>query len=148
MQRAKIVLTSVLIFISTCLIIQLIVNLHRNAHENKESKNIDKVIYKSKEKTARNLKERKKVSGQKPFSLPKLKKSLMMERNGRIRQLFQNRTQRIAEVCEKYKSYMTRPGFFLPKAYSLEPYEQLAVCRTAKHGSTTWAKNFIHIYLG
>ena len=22
------------------------------------------------------------------------------------------------------------------------------MCRTAKHGSTTWAKNFIHIYLG
>ena len=31
--------------------------------------------------------------------------------------------------------------------YSLEPSERLALCRTAKHGSTTWAKNMMHIYL-
>ena len=77
-----------------------------------------------------------------------VKKSGISERNENIRKMFLSRIQRLEKACKQYKSYLTKPDFFLPKAYSLEPLEKLAICRTAKHGSTTWAKNFIHIYLG
>ena len=29
----------------------------------------------------------------------------------------------------------------------MEPASGLVLCRTAKHGSTSWANNFVHIYL-
>jgi len=82
------------------------------------------------------------------LKLRQLKKSVISERNENIRRMFYDRTQRVESICKQYQSYLTKPDFFLPKAYSLEPLEKLAICRTAKHGSTTWAKNFIHIYLG
>ena len=81
-------------------------------------------------------------------SLRQFKKSVILKRNENIRSMFLNRTKRIENTCRQYKSHLASPDFFLPKAYSLEPLEKLAICRTAKHGSTTWAKNFIHIYLG
>ena len=81
-------------------------------------------------------------------SLRQFKRSVIFQRNENIRSMFLNRTKRIEKTCEQYKSNLASPDFFLPKAYSLEPLEKLAICRTAKHGSTTWAKNFIHIYLG
>merc|ERR1711892_211765 len=98
-------------------------------------------------------KSRKKDIGYKIIRSPQyltrqFKKSVISQRNGNIRKMFVNQTQRVENVCKKYRSYQTKPDFFLPKAYSLEPLEKLAICRTAKHGSTTWAKNFIHIYLG
>ena len=77
-----------------------------------------------------------------------VKKSGISERNENIRKMFLSRIQRLEKACKQYASYLPKPDFFLPKAYSLEPLEKLAICRTAKHGSTTWAKNFIHIYLG
>ena len=84
-----------------------------------------------------------------PYSHPrKLKTSIFSQRNDKIRNMFLNRTKLINNVCEKYQNLTSNINFFLPKAYSLEPLEKLAICRTAKHGSTTWAKNFIHIYLG
>ena len=45
------------------------------------------------------------------------------------------------------RSVLNTSGEVLLKVYSLEPSERLALCRTAKHGSTTWAKNMMHIYL-
>ena len=45
------------------------------------------------------------------------------------------------------RSVLNSSGEVLLKVYSLEPSERLALCRTAKHGSTTWAKNMMHIYL-
>jgi hypothetical protein len=90
----------------------------------------------------------KKKESSKENSLRKFKKSVISKRNENIRHMFLNRTKRIENTCSQYKSHLASPDFFLPKAYSLEPLEKLAICRTAKHGSTTWAKNFIHIYLG
>ena len=81
-------------------------------------------------------------------NLRQFKKAVFSQRNENIRNMFLNRTKRLQNACQQYKSYITNNDFFLPKAYSLEPLEKLAICRTAKHGSTTWAKNFIHIYLG
>ena len=45
------------------------------------------------------------------------------------------------------RNVLNTSGEVLLKVYSLEPSERLALCRTAKHGSTTWAKNMMHIYL-
>ena len=45
------------------------------------------------------------------------------------------------------RSVLNTSGEVLLKVYSLEPSERLALCRTAKHGSTTWAKNMMHVYL-
>ena len=90
--------------------------------------------------------KQKEIPSEKP--LRQFKKSVIFQRNENIRSMFLNRTKRIEKTCEQYKSHLASPDFFLPKAYSLEPLEKLAICRTAKHGSTTWAKNFIHIYLG
>ena len=81
-------------------------------------------------------------------STKQLKKFVFSQRNEKIRNMFLDRTERIRRVCREYKNRTSNKDFFLLKAYSLEPLEKLAICRTAKHGSTTWAKNFIHIYLG
>ena len=57
-------------------------------------------------------------------------------------------------ICKTFNQSVVPPrnilntsGEVLLKVYSLEPSERLALCRTAKHGSTTWAKNMMHIYL-
>ena len=91
------------------------------------------------------------INSKKPNKLSshkQLKKFVFSQRNEKIRNMFLDRTERIQRVCKEYKNRTSKADFFLLKAYSLEPLEKLAICRTAKHGSTTWAKNFIHIYLG
>ena len=61
-------------------------------------------------------------------SLRQIKKSVISKRNENIRSMFLNRTKRIESTCRQYKSHLANPDFFLPKAYSLEPLEKLAIC--------------------
>jgi hypothetical protein len=121
-------------------------NVEHVSYTNKEL--IDKSVAKKKSNIRIINSRNKKKEIPKETSLRQFKMSVISKRNENIRSMFLNRTKRIEDTCRQYKSHLANPDFFLPKAYSLEPLEKLAICRTAKHGSTTWAKNFIHIYLG
>ena len=70
-------------------------------------------------------------------------------RNKNIQRQFRNRVNRVEQVCKDHKDLFPESENIDPllKVYSLEPSEKIAICRTAKHGSTTWAKNFMHVYL-
>ena len=70
-------------------------------------------------------------------------------RNKIVQRQFRNRVNRVQQVCKDHKDLLTESENKDPllKVYSLEPSEKIAICRTAKHGSTTWAKNFMHVYL-
>ena len=72
-----------------------------------------------------------------------------MARNKNVQYQFQRKIDKLEQACDQYKDqFKIKQNKGLAKVFSLEPSEKLAICRTAKHGSTTWAKNFIHIYLG
>ena len=70
-------------------------------------------------------------------------------RNKNVQRQFRNRVNRVAQACKDHKDLLTESDDQDPllKVYSLEPSEKIAICRTAKHGSTTWAKNLMHVYL-
>ena len=70
-------------------------------------------------------------------------------RNRNIQLQFRNRVKRVEQACKEHKNRIkeSQNRDLLLKVYSLEPSEKIAICRTAKHGSTTWAKNFMHVYL-
>ena len=67
-------------------------------------------------------------------------------RNQKIEKLFAGKLSRVRDVCDQYKNLtkMYKKEIFL-NVYSLEPSMRLGLCRTAKHGSTTWAKEAIKI---
>ena len=72
-----------------------------------------------------------------------------LARNKNVQYQFQRKIDRLEQACSQYKDlFMIKQNKGLAKVFSLEPSEKLAICRTAKHGSTTWAKNLMHIYLG
>ena len=72
-----------------------------------------------------------------------------LARNKNVQYQFQRKIDRLEQACVQYKDlFNIKQNKGLAKVFSLEPSEKLAICRTAKHGSTTWAKNFMHIYLG
>ena len=72
-----------------------------------------------------------------------------LARNKNVQYQFQRKIDRLESVCSQYKDILNiKQNLGLPKVFSLEPSEKLAICRTAKHGSTTWAKNFMHMYYG
>ena len=72
-----------------------------------------------------------------------------LARNKNVQYQFQRKIDRLEQACSLYKDlFKIKQNRGLAKVFSLEPSEKLAICRTAKHGSTTWAKNFMHIYLG
>ena len=75
-------------------------------------------------------------------------KSKYVSRNEDIRKVFQASLTTIQTTCERYKSENTTKEYKLPdlKNFSLEPRHKLIICRTAKHGSTSWAHNFVQIY--
>ena len=70
-------------------------------------------------------------------------------RNKNVQRQFRNRVNRVEQACKDHKDLLTESDDQDPllKVYSLEPSEKIAICRTAKHGSTTWAKNLMHVYL-
>ena len=65
-------------------------------------------------------------------------------RRVRVRKLFAERVERVRRVCEAERS--ERVGRVNTKIWSVEPQHGLVICRTAKHGSTTWANYFLQIY--
>ena len=66
-------------------------------------------------------------------------------RNEVIREAFKESLAQLKSTCVKYKSNHTTPPL---KNFSLEPRHKLVICRTAKHGSTSWTNNFVKIYEG
>ena len=70
-------------------------------------------------------------------------------RNKNVQRQFRNRVNRVEQACKDHNDLLTESDAQDPllKVYSLEPSEKIAICRTAKHGSTTWAKNLMHVYL-
>ena len=70
-------------------------------------------------------------------------------RNKNVQRQFRNRVNRVEQACKDHKDLLTESDDQDPllKVYSLEPSEKISICRTAKHGSTTWAKNLMHVYL-
>ena len=70
-------------------------------------------------------------------------------RNKNVQRHFRSRVNRVEQACKDHKDLLTESDDQDPllKVYSLEPSEKIAICRTAKHGSTTWAKNLMHVYL-
>ena len=71
-------------------------------------------------------------------------------RNGLIRAKFRNRTDRIQEVCAEERKVWPNADIFnhriITFLWSAEPYYKMLLCRTAKHGSTSWASHFVQIF--
>ena len=89
-------------------------------------------------------------------------------RNQRIRSIFKPSIDKIQSTCQKYDHLRNATSKQLPpsKNFSLgksnkennrsllssfsisEPKHKLILCRTAKHGSTSWTNNFVKVYKG
>ena len=65
----------------------------------------------------------------------------------RIQKIFGDRTERIRKVCEAENSKIpAKLGKINQIIWSINAKHNLLMCRTAKHGSTTWSYNFVQIY--
>jgi hypothetical protein len=65
----------------------------------------------------------------------------------RIQKLFHERTERIRTVCSEENSRIPATvKIYTGLIWSIEKKHKLLMCRTAKHGSTTWASIFVQIY--
>ena len=75
---------------------------------------------------------------------------LLRIRNGLVREKFSNRTERIQRVCEEERKVWPNHEIFSHRIitflWSIEPYYKMILCRTAKHGSTSWASHFVKIF--
>ena len=75
---------------------------------------------------------------------------LLKLRNNIVREKFRNRTDHIKKVCEQERVAFPNSDIFHQRKitflWSIEPYYKLLLCRTAKHGSTSWARNLVRIY--
>ena len=75
---------------------------------------------------------------------------LLRIRNDLVRAKFHNRTERIKKVCEEERKVWPSSRIFKHRIisflWSAEPHYKMLLCRTAKHGSTSWASHFVKIY--
>ena len=75
---------------------------------------------------------------------------LLKVRNNLVREKFRNRTERIKKVCQEEKKIKPDSEIFsneiISFIWSAEPNYKMLMCRTAKHGSTSWASHFVKIY--
>lgn len=63
-----------------------------------------------------------------------------------IQEIFKDRTDKIHKVCAEEKSKIPANVTIKDMVWSIEEKHKLLMCRTAKHGSTTWSSNFVQIY--
>ena len=75
-----------------------------------------------------------------------LSASMTGVRHPRIKNMFIARTDRVREVCAAEKSRIPLSVEIKARTWSIEKRHKMLMCRTAKHGSTTWAYNFVKIY--
>ena len=76
----------------------------------------------------------------------KLSDSWGISRHLLIKRIFKERTDRVREVCAAEKSKVPENVKIIARTWSIERRHKMLMCRTAKHGSTTWAYNFVMIY--
>ena len=68
-------------------------------------------------------------------------------RNKIIREFFQRRIRRVKTICSQYNlSNAPMQEKDKLKLFTLEPRRKLALCRNAKHGSTTLSNVFLQLY--
>ena len=75
-----------------------------------------------------------------------LSSSMIGVRHPRIKNMFIARTDRVREVCAAENLRIPGSAEIKARTWSIEKRHKMLMCRTAKHGSTTWAYNFVKIY--
>ena len=61
--------------------------------------------------------------------------------------MFKERLQQMKGVCEKAQVKDVEDNDYkIGKIWTVNEEKGLAMCRTGKHGSTTWTKYFVKIY--
>ena len=76
-----------------------------------------------------------------------IKKSKQYARKQKIRGMFKERMQKIKDVCEKNLIKGVEDNAYkIGKIWTVNEKKGLVMCRTGKHGSTTWANYFVKIY--
>ena len=68
-------------------------------------------------------------------------------RRWRVQNIFKTRMEKIREVCEEEKENIAKVRKVNVNIWSVERAHGLVMCRTAKHGSTTWANYFVQMYI-
>ena len=63
-----------------------------------------------------------------------------------IKKIFEERTERVRKVCNEEKSKIPAKVSINNLIWSIEAAHKLLMCRTAKHGSTTWSNYFVQMY--
>ena len=63
-----------------------------------------------------------------------------------IKKIFEERTKRVRKVCNEEKSKIPAKVSINNLIWSIEAKHKLLMCRTAKHGSTTWSNYFVQMY--
>jgi hypothetical protein len=64
----------------------------------------------------------------------------------RIHEIFKDRNEQMRKVCSEEYSISPKPVKINKFIWSIEEKHKLLMCRTAKHGSTTWASIFVKMY--
>ena len=62
------------------------------------------------------------------------------------RNVFEERIEKLRNVCSEESSSIPAPSKINKLIWSMEEENKLLMCRTAKHGSTTWSSIFVQIY--
>ena len=58
---------------------------------------------------------------------------------------FQVGADLVRNICDQYGGHLKKPPGIKNIIWSIAPQHSLLMCRTAKHGSTTWANIFVQI---
>lgn len=67
-------------------------------------------------------------------------------RNTQVKRYFRERTKHMEEVCARYQDKPRSGHRSKVSIFNLDPRRKLVMCRTAKHGSTSWSNIFFKIY--
>ena len=106
--------------------------------QNKYSSNLTASILRPKE-------YKQKIKSVKRFK-PNQKKQ-NNKRKYQVKVHFQKRKKHLEDICAKYNKQSFKRKEKL-KIFSIEPRKKLIVCRTAKHGSTTWSNILFKMHTG
>ena len=85
---------------------------------------------------------------QRNTKLPPVGKAKKIHRVGSpadLRVLFQDRLETLARACQHVKRF--RQDQKADFDFNIAPQQKLLMCKTAKHGTTTWSYYFIQIFL-
>ena len=88
----------------------------------------------------------KKVIGFKPKRLHQIGQNRRRKPREKVPLLLKERAHQVKKVCSDFGQLNSPPGHMKTFLWSIENQHNLLMCRTAKHGSTTWASLFVHMY--